>query len=131
MASTFNSIPFVGANRYATALETRNGKQIAEVGTGQITGTSAAGAITIRGRDLLITTESLTTAAGATYTLTVTNPSVNVSSEVFASVNVGTSTGTPVIASVKPAAGSVVILIQNIHATVAFNNSLKISVYVR
>lgn len=76
----------------------------------------------------IVTTESLTTAAAATYTLTLTNNMIAATDMVFASVQYGSSTtGTPAIATVAPGAGSVVIIVQNIHASAALNGTLKIS----
>lgn len=131
MANSFNSVPLYGSNRHAVFAETRNGKNTAQVPQSRVTGTSSAGAITLAGSELYITTESLTTAAAAVYTLTITNSQVNAASQVFASVDAGSSTGTPVIASITPSAGSLVIKVQNIHSATAFNNSIKISVLIR
>lgn len=93
--------------------------------------TATAGAATLNQAQGIVTTESLTTAAGATYTLTLTNSTIGASDIVFVSVWNGTSTtGTPAETTVKPAAGSVVIVIQNIHATAAFNGTLKVGYMV-
>ena len=89
--------------------------------------TGAAGASTANAQKVIITTESLTTAAGATYTETLTNSYITANSVCV--VGVATAgTGTPVVTKVTPAAGSVVIIIQNIHASAAFNAALTISV---
>lgn len=101
------------------------------VDTGTKTATAASGAATLSKMAGVITTESLTTAAGADYTLTLTNSDVAAADQVFASVYSGSSTaGTPAVTTVKPASGSVVIVIQNIHATAAFNGTLIISFLV-
>ena len=76
----------------------------------------------------VITSESVTTAAGAVYTLTLTSNLVLAGSAVFASVCYGTSTtGSPAVMMVTPAAGSVVIKIQNIHASAALNGTIKVA----
>lgn len=96
--------------------------------TGSGTATATAGAATLANRFGKITTESLTTAAAATYTLTITAAGVTADSLVFASVAQGTSTtGVPTIARVQPAANSIVIVVQNIASAAAFNGTLVIS----
>ena len=102
-------------------------------GTGKIlindSGTVAAsgGAATLNRQLGVVTTESLSTAAGATYTLTLTDSKISATSVLMASVGLGTSTaGTPVVAGVVPGAGSATIVVQNIHAANAFNGTLVI-----
>ncbi len=95
------------------------------------TGTAASGAVTFNGQAGIITTEDLTTAAAAEYTLTVTNASIKAGSMVLASTGLGTSTeGTPAIGGCTVAAGSVVITVTNVHATQALNGTIKISFLV-
>ncbi len=91
--------------------------------------TGASNAASIRGRRVQITTESLTTAAGATFTETLTNAEIAADSMVLVTVKTS-GTGTPVVSKITPAAGSVVIIIQNIHASAAFNAALVIDVLV-
>lgn len=91
------------------------------------TGTAASNAVTLNQGSGVITLEALTTAAGATYTLTLTNSYIAAADIVLVMVDLGAGTdGTPVVTSVEPAAGSVVIIIQNIHASDAFNAAIKI-----
>jgi hypothetical protein len=84
----------------------------------------------------IVTTISLTTAAGSTHTLTFSSPAINANSIVTPEVGNGTnSAGTPAIASVTPSGasqgvGSVAIVIQNIHASNAFNGTLKVAIVV-
>lgn len=102
-----------------------------QIDTGTKTATATTGAATLNKDSGKITTESLSTAAGATYTLTLTNSSIAAADMVFASVGFGTATaGMPVVTRVSPAAGSVVIMIQNIHASAALDGTLKISFLV-
>lgn len=90
------------------------------------TGTAAAGAVTTNARCGLITSEALTTAAGAAYTLTITNDQVHANAVVLVTIEQGTNTGgTPTLGLVTPAAGSVVIIVRNTHATTAFNGTIK------
>jgi len=96
---------------------------------GTTTSTAAAG--TINAQAGVITTEALTTAAGATYTMTLTNSYISASSIVLVTVAKGTATtGEPVVQFVTPAAGSAVILIRNVSAAGAVNGTIKIGFVV-
>lgn len=114
-----------GATVTATGLVTAGS---AKLDTGTKTATATAGAATLAKSAGVITSESLTTAAGAIYTLTLTNSTIAAADQVFASVALGTATeGRPTITTVTPAAGSVVIVVQNIHASQALNGTIKIA----
>lgn len=91
---------------------------------GTVTGSS--GAATLNQSAGVITTESLTTAAGATFTETLTSSTVAATDICLASVTT-TGTGEPVITKVTPAAGSLVFVVRNNHASAAFNAALKIA----
>jgi hypothetical protein len=95
-------------------------------------GTAAAGAVTLNARQGKVTTESLTTAQNADYTLTLTNSAIAAADIVLVSVANGTNTqGTPLLSRVTPAAGSAVIVIANRHGTSqALNGTLVISFIV-
>lgn len=94
------------------------------------TATATAGAATLAKVAGKITSEALTTAAGALYTLTITNTKIEATDIVFASVAYGTSTtGTPVVTRVTPTANSLVIILQNIHASAALNGTVVVSFY--
>lgn len=93
--------------------------------TATATGTTTATA-TLNKMAGKITSASLTTAAGGTWVLTLTDSSIAAADQVFASVSTA-GTGMPMVANVVPAAGSVVITVQNIHASVAFNNTIVVS----
>lgn len=95
-----------------------------------VTGTASSGAVTASGLVGQITTESLTTAAAAEYTLTITNAQVADDDLVFASVDANGSAGTPGIGGCTAAAGSVVITITNLHASAAFDGALKVNFMV-
>jgi hypothetical protein len=94
--------------------------------------TATTGAATLEAIAGKVTTESLTTAQNAAYTLTLTNPSIAAADIVLVSVANGTNTqGTPALVRVTPAAGSVVIIVRNSHASAeAFNGTLVISFFV-
>lgn len=98
------------------------------IDNGTKTATATSGAATLNKFSGTITTESLSTAAGAVYTLTITDSAITATDIVTASVALGTATtGMPDVTTVTPAAGSVVIKIQNIHASAALNGTLKVS----
>lgn len=96
--------------------------------TGTKTASATAGAATLAKDAGVITSEALTTAAGAAYTLTLTNSAIAAADQVLVSVQNGTNTqGTLVVGRVTPGAGSVVILVHNIHASEALNGTIKIA----
>lgn len=100
------------------------------VGSGTKTATASSGAATLNKVSGVITSEGLTTAAGSTYTLTITNSKIAAADQVFASVQLGTSTtGVPSITTVTPSSGQVVITIQNIHASAALNGTIKVAFF--
>lgn len=95
------------------------------------TGTSSSAAVTVHDLIGRITTEALSTGEGAVATLTVTNDKVAAGDLVFVTVGLGTATeGLPVVASVKPADGSFVVLILNADAADDFNGTLIVSFMV-
>lgn len=111
-----------------TPFSPNNGIQL---GRGTKTATATAGAATLHKLAGVITTESLTTAGVANYTLTVTNNTVVATDQVFASVTNGTnSVGNPGVLQVKAAAGSLQVVIRNFDPTVALSGTLKVSFVV-
>ena len=94
--------------------------------------TATAGAATLSALSGKITTEALTTAQNGVYTLTLTNTQIAAGDMVFASVANGTNTqGSPVVTRIQPAAGSVAILVANLHGSAqALNGTLVISFFV-
>jgi hypothetical protein len=100
------------------------------VDRGTKTATATAGAATLSKTSGKITSEALTTAAGAVYTLTITNTKVVATDQCFASVAYGTSTtGAPAVTRVTPGAGSLVILVRNVDASVALNGTVVVSFF--
>jgi hypothetical protein len=96
--------------------------------TGTKTATASSGAATLNKMAGVITSEALTTAAGATYTLTLTNSDIAATDQVFASVSNGTnSQGIPVTSTVTPGSNQVVIKIENNDLAAAFNGTIKIA----
>ena len=90
--------------------------------------TSAAGAVTLNNAvSGTITTESLSTAIGGIYSITLTSNLIKPSSVVLANVTLGSATqGTMSIVHITPALGSVNIKIKNVDAANALNGTLKI-----
>lgn len=93
------------------------------------TATATAGAATLNTRQGKITTEALTTAQNANYTLTVTNSACAAADIVMVSIANGTnSQGLPIVQRVTPAAGSFVVVIANkIDTATALNGTLVVS----
>lgn len=96
------------------------------------TATATAGAATLNAHTGKVTSETLTTAQNAIYTLTLTNNQIAAADIVIATVANGTNTqGSPVVTRVQPGAGSVVILVANLHASAqALNGTIVVSFQV-
>lgn len=104
------------------------GVEMAPLTNGTSSGTTVSSSITANGGQGVITTPTLTTAAGSTHTLTVTNNVVTAGDIVWAQVGNGTNTlGQPSMANVTPAAGSFTAVIQNIHGSSAFSGTLTVA----
>ena len=106
-------------------------------GTGRVlvgasgTATATGGAATCSYQRGTVTSEGLTTAAGADYTLTLTNTKVAATSIVLATADNGTNTTEGLaINRVTPGSGSVVILVRNTHASSALNGTIKVNFVV-
>lgn len=96
--------------------------------TATSTGTDSASTATLNKASGKITTNSIATAFGASHTLTLTNSQIAAADTVYASIDNGTNTaGRPLIGRITPAAGSVVIVVENTHAAAALNGTLVIS----
>lgn len=105
-----------------------DGKQVRPDGA---TATASAGAATLSKQSGVITSEALTTAGLAAYTLTLTNTLVAATSIVLVGITNGTnSAGSPDIGLVTPGAGSATIQVVNRHTAVAFNGTVVISFLV-
>lgn len=92
------------------------------------TASATSGAATLNTPSGTVTSESITTAASGVYTLTLTNSCVAASDIVLVTVGKGTTTtGVASVATVTPAAGSVVIVISNDSTSAAFNGTIIVS----
>jgi hypothetical protein len=93
-----------------------------------LTAAATAGAATLNAGYGVITSEALTTAAAAVYTLTWTNSAVAATSLALCSVGNGTNTTVgPSLAGVTPGAGSLVVVVRNTHASSALNGTIKVA----
>lgn len=89
---------------------------------------SGSGAATLNTLSGTINTGAQTTAAQGVYLLTLNDSAITAASVVQASVVSGTSTaGSPVIFSVTPGLGAMIIVVQNIDPTAAINGTMLIS----
>lgn len=87
-------------------------------------------AVTANNMGVLVTTDSLSTAAGSSRAITITDSKVTTSSLIDANWAGGTdTTGTPIIKAV-PGSGSITLTILNNHASAAFNGTFIIHVLV-
>jgi hypothetical protein len=101
------------------------------LGSEMETGTTSSSAVTINGYTGLITTEALSTAAGAVETITLTNNKIDSGDAVYCTVANGTnSAGIPMVATVTPADGSCTIVIMNNHASAAVSGTLLVGFIV-
>jgi hypothetical protein len=87
--------------------------------------------ITVNKQWSIVTSKSLTTAAGLTYTLTVRNSLIVTTSGVLAEVQGGSnSAGRPIKTKSVPGNGEVLITFENYHASDALNGTLIISILI-
>jgi hypothetical protein len=91
------------------------------------TATAVAGAATLNTLGGRVTSESLTTAAAGTYTLTVTDSQCAAGDIVLFSMRNGTNAGGQALPRfATPGAGSFTITVLNNHASAAFNGTVII-----
>ena len=104
-----------------------------KVDIGTKTATASAGAATLAKFAGVITSEALTTAAAAAYSLVITTTALGVAAtdQAYASVANGTNTqGVPVVTRVTCGTNTVTVVVTNLHASEALNGTLKISYVV-
>lgn len=90
--------------------------------------TASAGAATLANKCGVITSEALTTAAAAEYTLTLTNTTIAAGDICFAGAALGTSTQGTVTSggAMKTTANTGVVAVSNVHASEALNGTITI-----
>lgn len=91
---------------------------------------ASAGAATLNNQNGLVTSESLVTAVGATYTLVLTSSAFSATSQPVVVAYQGTSTqGLPVVTKVTPGSGTCTIVVTNALGA-AFNGTILIKYLV-
>lgn len=96
-----------------------------------IAAAAKAGAVTLNSWNGIITTEALTTDAGGTYTLSLSDQQISETSNVIVAVSNKSNTGgAALLASVVVEDGAATIKVSNI-GTTAFNGTLQIQFVVR
>lgn len=94
----------------------------------RIAATASSGAATANGERMTITSESLSTAAGADYVLTVTNSFSIAGGIINCSAANGTNTTEGLaINRIQPSAGSFLVHVRNTNASAALNGTLVLS----
>lgn len=73
-------------------------------------------AVTLNRQSGIVTTKSLTTAADADYTITLTNSLISATTKVIAVINTNAGTGAPIIRQCASGSGSATIIIRNLGA---------------
>lgn len=95
------------------------------LGKGTKTASATTGAATLNQPSGVVTSEALTTAAAATYTLTLTNSKVAATDIVLVTLGNGTnSAGAPVITTSTVTDSTVTVVVKNVHASAALNGTL-------
>ena len=126
-ASTFGSTLGITGATTAAAI-TSSGlvtAATAKLDTGTKTATATAGAATLNKASGIVTSEALTTAAGATYTLTLTNSTIAAGDIPQVTLDSNGSAGIPIITSAKCTANTLTVIVTNIHASAALNAAIK------
>lgn len=94
------------------------------------TGNGTASTATLNNKCGVVTSDALTIPTGSNWALTLTNSTVAAADIVLWAVSNGTNTtGIPVMASVNPAAGSVVFNVRQSTGT-AFNGTISVRYFV-
>ena len=93
-----------------------------------VTATGAALAATCSAPAGVVTTEALTTAAGAEQTYVITNTRVKATDIVLVQAGNGTNTTVaPQVCSVTPTANTSTVVFTNVHAASALNGTITLS----
>jgi len=90
------------------------------------TATASAGAVTLNNAGSgVLTSESITTAAGSNYTMTLTSNMIAATDVVLATASLGSATtGEVLLESVKPTSTGAVFIVRNNHGSAAFNGTV-------
>jgi hypothetical protein len=109
----------------STGLLTSSGNVLTKVN-----GTESGAAVTANGYSGIITTSSLSTAAGGNYGITWTNNKLTATTLIFCSVVGGTNTNQHIDFVLQSGASIGAIIIYNTHPTAAFNGTIQIGYMV-
>ena len=94
------------------------------------TAVESGGAVTLNYSSGIITTSSLTTAAGSTYSITITDPHITATSNIMIQAVLGTATtGIPYILSNVPTSGSTTVSIVNI-GSASLNGTVLLQLFI-
>lgn len=96
----------------------------------KVNGTESGNAVTASGVAGLLTTSSLSTAAGGSYSITWTNTAITSTSVVLLQLSGGTNTTESVVLKVTPGSGTATLVIYNVGPTNALNGTILISYLV-
>lgn len=96
----------------------------------KVNGTEAANAVTASGMAGVITTSSLSTAGGASYSITWTNTFITTTSVILFSITDGTNTTENFTLTIAPGAGTATLKIYNNTAATALNGTILINYLV-
>jgi hypothetical protein len=101
------------------------------LGSGAKTASATSGAATLNQPSGIVTSEALTTAAAATYTLTLTNNKVAATDIVQVTLANGTnSAGAPVLSTSTVTDSTVTVVVKNVHVSAALNGTLVFYFYL-
>lgn len=103
---------------------------IGQLAVGMRPFTTVSNAATCNHGACLITTEPLTTTAGSTQAITISNSRVVAGDMAICQADANGSTGEPVITSCRVTDGQIVASLRNVAAAAAFNGAIKIYVMI-
>ena len=96
----------------------------------KVNGTEAGNAVTASGMSGVITTSSLSAAAGASYAITWTNTDISTTSTILLSVQGGTNTTVSIQMHVVPGSGTATLTIYNTDPAASLNGTVLIGYLV-
>lgn len=132
--NTLFELPFTSAGQSTNTIVGNNGPTTLNTNAyltfGKANGTEAANAVTASAQSGIITTSALTTAAGASYTITWTNTFLSPTSSIHLMLGGGTNTVKNITMQASPGAGSSTVVIYNNDPAAALNGTLLINYFV-
>lgn len=101
-----------------------------DTGTVTATGSGTSSSATLNKMAGSVTTPTMTSAAGASHSLVLTNSTVVATDFVLANIATTSTAGIPILNTALASSGSIVFNIKNVHASTAFDSPLTISFLV-